>query len=375
MGSGSSRKRQVNRHVQVPSSAKTLRRSPSPEPSEDSSKRPYSSPLLIKDQIRFPQSNSSLSHYQRIWESNGKVFLFNSFVSFSFFFQLKLTSTFEQLIRTAPKAVEHEQKEIRKSENITKQSSSYQTASVQSTVKSEVQSIHKLTTPDKLDILILNLKQTQTDFDDAVKRRIGQITNETESILAQIVEETQTSQQELLNEAKKQQTIEDDKYRALLEEFIQKLDEKRAKQLASFQEDLQQQRLQIFNQSEIKIRALNDQANSIKSNIMTQEEKKAAEKISAIVDEINTISTESAFQNVGAQITTNINVDVIQTVGSSTQVQQEYTTTKQQHVKRTIYLENESQFKQSSTTDQTNFQGKSIHKLARENPSNPKTKS
>lgn len=77
MGSGSSRKRQVNRHVQVPSSAKTPLRTPSPELSADLPQRPYSSqpsPSFIKEDIRFAQSNSSFAHYQRIWETNGKVF-------------------------------------------------------------------------------------------------------------------------------------------------------------------------------------------------------------------------------------------------------------------------------------------------------------
>lgn len=289
-----------------------------------------------------------------------------------FFFFLKLSTTFEQLIRTTPKPIEHEQKEIRKSENVSKHTSSYQSASVQSTVKSEIQTLHSLTTPDKLDALILHLKQTQADFDEAVKHRLGQITQETESILAQIVEETQTSQQQLLNEAKEQQTIQEEQYRTLLENYILKLDEERAKRLAIIQEQLQQQRLQIFNQSEIKIRSLNQQANSIKSNIMQQEEKKAAEKINAIVDEINTISTESAFQNIGAQVITNISVDVVETVGSNNELTRESNVT---HFKKTTYLTNETQAKQTTTTNPTNFQGKSIHKLVKDNPANPKKKS
>ena len=285
---------------------------------------------------------------------------------------MKLSSTFEQLIRTTTSKVEHEQKEIRKSENVSKYTSTYQTALVQSTVTSEVESIHSLTTPDKIDTLILNLKQTQLDFDEAVKRRIGQISNETESILAQIVEETQLSQQTLLIQAKEQQTIQDEQYRILLEEFIQKLDDRRAKQLAIIQEQLQQQRLEIFNQSELKIRALNEQANSVKSNIMSQEQRKAAEKIDGIINEISTISTESAFENIGAQIKTNINLAVTETVGSSnTQTTQEYSTTKQQQTKRTTYLDNNT----SKTTDQANFQDKSIHKLVKQNPITAKTKS
>ncbi|CAF3860066.1 unnamed protein product [Rotaria magnacalcarata] len=70
------------------------------------------------------------------------------------------------------------------------------------------------------------------DFDQTVQQRIQQITLQIESILAQLVQETQQNQQNLLIEAKEQQTVENEQYRNLLEEFIRKLDGKRAKQLA-----------------------------------------------------------------------------------------------------------------------------------------------
>ncbi|CAF3681135.1 unnamed protein product [Rotaria sp. Silwood1] len=62
------------------------------------------------------------------------------------------------------------------------------------------------------------------DFDERVKRRNFQTASETDSILAQIIEETQQSQQELLISVKE--------YRSLLEELIE--------QLAFIQEQLQQ---------------------------------------------------------------------------------------------------------------------------------------
>ena len=82
MGTGFSRKRMVTRHVQVPSSAKTPRRTPSPPMRIDSDeyrRRPYSSqpsPKLRKDNTRYVQSNSALAHYGQIWEHGGKVFLY-----------------------------------------------------------------------------------------------------------------------------------------------------------------------------------------------------------------------------------------------------------------------------------------------------------
>lgn len=322
MGSGSSKPRKANKTVQVPSASKTRIQTPPPSPikkrSRRHSHRPYSSsptPWLNQpNQQRF-QSNSTLAHYASIWENNGK-----------------LSSTFEQLIRTGSVKIEHEQKETKTNKTTTTHQSKSESAQVDSTLISEIESIHSLSTSDKIDTLIINLKQTQLDFDESVKRRIGQITTETESILSQIVEETQLSQQQLLINAKEQQTIQDEQYRILLEDFIQKLDEKRAKQLAFIQEQLQEQRLDIFNQSQLKIRALNEQANSVKTQIMSQEERKAAQTIDTIINEINSISTESAIQNIATEIKTNINLTVIETVGSAT-IHDQHT------IKRTTYLE------------------------------------
>ncbi|CAF4489597.1 unnamed protein product [Rotaria sp. Silwood2] len=124
-------------------------------------------------------------------------------------------------------------------------------------------------------------------------------------------------QQDLLIQAKEQQTIEDEQYRLLLEEFIAKLDEKRAKQLAFIQEQLKQQRLQIFNDSQIRIRAVSEQANLVKNQIMSEEERKASEKVDSIVNEINSTSTDSAIQQMSTQIKTQINLTVYEKVGSN----------------------------------------------------------
>jgi hypothetical protein len=158
-----------------------------------------------------------------------------------------------------------------------------------------------------------NLKQTHTNFDQTVQQRIQQITLQTESILAQIVQETQQNQQNLLIEVKEQHAVEDQQYRILLEEFIIKLDEKRAKQLALIQEKLKQQRLEIFNESQLKIRTVSEQATLMKNQIMFEEEKKTSENIDLIVNEINSISTDSAIQQLGTQI----NLTLYEKVGSN----------------------------------------------------------
>ena len=229
---------------------------------------------------------------------------------------------------------------------------------------------------------MINLKQTHLDFDEAVKRRTGQITSETESVLAQIVEETQQYQQQLLMQAKQQQTIQDEQYRRLLEEFIVQLDERRAKQLATIQQQLQDQRLQIFNESQLKIRAVNEQANSVKNYIMSEEERRASEKIDLIVTEINTISTDSAIHDIGSETTTKIDLTVHETVGFKSTGQQFQPGSddqfKQLSIKRTTFLHNTSSNNKTSerpTSSTSDHQTKTVPNLARQNPSNPNKKS
>lgn len=157
--------------------------------------------------------------------------------------------------------------------------------------------------------------------------------------------------------AKEQQTIQDEQYRILLEDFVQRLDEKRARQLAFIQEQLQEQRLEIFNQSQLKIRALTEQANSLKTEIMSQEEKIASKTIDSIINEINSISTESAIQDIATEIKTNINLTVTETVGSNnTSTQYDRQLNRQHITRKTTFLENNNQLTRSASN-------RSIHKL------------
>ncbi|CAF3481674.1 unnamed protein product [Rotaria sp. Silwood1] len=306
MGTGSSRNQKVSRQTQVPSASKARAQTPSPpvvpQPT-NYPRRPYSSqpsPWLPKPHKRNSLTNSSLEEYASIWEQDGK-----------------LSSKFEQLIKSGLTDIQHDQKETNHKHLVTKHSSQYESAEVQSKLTSQFESIHNLTTSERLDTLMTNLKQTHIDFDQIVQRRIQQITTQTESILSQIVQETQKSQQGLLIQAKEQQILEEEQYRFLLAEFLAKLDEKRAQHLAIIQEQLKEQRLQIFNESQIKIRAVNEQANLIKNQIRSDEERKASEKIDSIVNEINAVSTNSNIQHLGAQIKTQINITLYDKVGSN----------------------------------------------------------
>ncbi|CAF0788906.1 unnamed protein product [Rotaria sordida] len=372
MGSGLSRNRKVNRQIQVSSASQGRTRTPSPPVvirSVNYTRRPYSSqpsPWLPKRHKRNSPPNSSLGQYTSIWESNGK-----------------LSSKFEQLIKSGSTNIEHDQKETNNKHLVTKHSSKYESAQVQSKLTSQFESIHNLSTSEILDTLMNNLKQTHTDFDQTVQRRIQQITSQTESVLAQIVQETQKSQQDLLIQAKEQQIIEDEQYRLLLEEFVAKLDEKRAKQLALIQEQLKEQRLQIFNESQLKIRAVSEQANSIKNQIMSEEERAASEKIDSIVNEINSISTDSAIQHLGTQIKTQINLTLYEKVGSNKSDKEFHFDEDDQQIKndnneriskRTIFISNQSSNQNPSlhhtSTKSSDCQMTKISQLVKQNPLN-----
>ncbi len=288
-------------------------------------------------------------------------------------FLIQLSSKFEELIRSESIKIENNQKEIHNHQLVTKHSSTCNTALVESTLTSQVQSTHNLSKSEKIDSFIFNLKQTHIDFDEIVKRRIQQITTETESILTQILEETQQSQQQLLKHAKEQQLLEDEKYRKAVEEFIAQLDEKRAKQLAFIQGQLQEQRLIIFNESQLKFRAVSEQANSIKNQIMIEEERKASEKIDSIVTEMNSISRESTIQHLGAEIKTNINLILHETVGSNNIQLIDYDhSNKQEIIKKTTYITNDNINQKISSS---NHQTKSVKTLVKQNTPNITTKS
>jgi hypothetical protein len=97
---------------------------------------------------------------------------------------------------------------------------------------------------------------------------------------------------------------------------------------------------------------------------MSEEERKTSEKIDLIVDEMNSISTESAIQHIGAEIKTNINLTVVEIVGSNnSQFNNE------QLIKRTTYLTDNNK-RRPSSTQLSDRQTKSIQKLVTQNPIN-----
>jgi len=107
---------------------------------------------------------------------------------------------------------------------------------------------------------------------------------------------------------------------------------------------------------------------------MSEEDKKASEKIELIVTEINSISTESAIQNLGAEIKSDFNLTIHETVGSNNPQQQfQYDHDHQKQIKRTTFISNEMRNNRSSSAELIDQQIKPIHQFAKQNPINPKT--
>jgi hypothetical protein len=106
---------------------------------------------------------------------------------------------------------------------------------------------------------------------------------------------------------------QDDHYRKLLQEYITQLDQIKGKDLSDLQNQLQIYRDQILEESQEKIRTVNQQANSIKAKILYDEQRQAGDKIDLIIDQLQQISHDDKLQHLGSEsitktyITTNAN--------------------------------------------------------------------
>ena len=173
-----------------------------------------------------------------------------------------------------------------------------------------------MSTSEKIDELIKNLNRIHTQLDDSIRRRTQQVSIETESVLAHIINETQQEQQRLLYYAKEQQTKQDEHYRELLQKYISQLDEIKARELKQLQEELQDSREQIMQVSQMKIMTVNEQANIIKSKIVKEEQQQASMKMDAVNIQLQNLTTDETFQQLGTEIMTKTNVITNSNVGT-----------------------------------------------------------
>lgn len=230
--------------------------------------------------------------------------------------EFQLSSTFQQPLKAEFNKAEHHQKETMNTKWSKTSSTNLDSTRVESMLNTQTHSCINLSTSEKIDDLIKNLNRIHTQLDDSIKRRTQQISTETESILAHIINETQQEQQRLLYYAKEQQTKQDEHYRDLLQKYISQLDEIRAKELIQLQEELQNGREQIMKVSQMKIMTVNEQANMIKSKIVKEEQQQASMKIDAVNVQLQSLSTDETFQQLGSEIITKTNVITNANVGT-----------------------------------------------------------
>lgn len=192
----------------------------------------------------------------------------------------------------------------------------FDSAHIESTVDSETQSSIHLSSSYQITDLITNLNQIHNQLDDITKRRASRISNETECVLIHILNETKEKQQRLLTYAKERQSEQDEIYQKLLQDYIARLDERKAKELADLQKQLQSYRDEILEESQLKMRTVNEQANTLKSKILHDEQQQISVKIDSLIAQIQKASIDDTTQPFGSEIQTATNIITNATVGT-----------------------------------------------------------
>lgn len=196
---------------------------------------------------------------------------------------------------------EHHQNDLIENKWTENNKTEQDSAHVESSLTSEMHSCLNLSTSEKIDELITDLAQIHSQLDDTIRRRTQQISVETESVLAQIINETQQEQQRLLKYAKERQNQQENRYRNQLKVYISKLDDMKVKDLSQMQEELNQCREQILKVSQMKIMLVNEQANVAKSRVMKEEQQQASMKLNSINLQLKNLSKDKNFQQLGAE--------------------------------------------------------------------------
>lgn len=227
-----------------------------------------------------------------------------------------MSSSFNPRLKAEFNKAEHHQKESLDTIWTKKNCVSLDTTQVESTLSTKTHSCINLSSSERIDELIRNLNTIHTQLDDSIRQRTQQISQETESVLAHIINETQDEQQRLLIYAKEQQTKQDEHYRDLLQKYISQLDQMKAEDLKHLQDELQDCREQIMQVSQKKIMTVNEQANTMKSQIVNEEQQQATMKISAVNIQLQNLTNDQTFQYLGTEIKTQTNVTTNANVGS-----------------------------------------------------------
>jgi hypothetical protein len=265
-----------------------------------------------------------------------------------------LSATFNKLLKAEFDKAEHHQCERIDTQWTSKSSFTLDSAHVESNVTGQTRSRIDLSTSERIDGLIKNLNDIHTQLDEIIRRRTQQISLETESVLAHIINETHDEQQRLLTYAKERQRQQDEQYREQLQLFIAQLDETKAKDIGKLQDELQECRERILQVSHVKIKAANEQASKAKTRIVKEEQEQASIQIENINAQLHSLTTDGTFQQFGSESTCKTSFTTNAHVGNRTaehkcslellqEISSEHlhadSSKSQQTVTRTIYAE------------------------------------
>lgn len=312
-GSGCVRRSQSDVSVQMPSLPST-KRSSSSTTFPTRPERPQSTSTIKSEDASGFQVKSNLDQYSTIWDQHVKVKEFLLIFSFHSI-ALQLTNPFQRILKAEFDREQHHQKETLETKWSKKNTVNRNSAHVESTFTTQSHSCINLSTSEKVDDLIKKLTQIHTQLDETIRRRTEQISVETESVLAQIINESQEEQQRLLQYARKRQAKQDEEYQKRLQEFIAELDATKATEIAHLQAELEESREQILRISQEKIKSVNEQANIAKSKIVRDEQQNASIKIDNINAQLQNFTTDRSFQQFGTESVTRTSIALKSNVG------------------------------------------------------------
>ena len=233
-----------------------------------------------------------------------------------------MTNPFQRILKAEFNKEQHHQKETLDSEWKKKNSATKDSAHVESTFTTQSHACINLSTSEKIDELIRKLNEIHTQLDETIRRRAERISVETESVLAQIINETQEEQQRLLQYAKTRQKKQEETYRQRLQAFIAQLDAERVEEIARLQTELEDSREHILRDSQMKIMSVNDQANIAKSRIVHDEQQNASMKIDKINVQLENLRKDRTFQHFGTESSSRTSVAASSHVGEKAVGQQ-----------------------------------------------------
>jgi hypothetical protein len=185
---------------------------------------------------------------------------------------------------------------------------------VQSQLTGRSHGCFNLAASDRIDVAMENLKQTQKDLDERLNNRLKKVSAKAEAKLGLVIADTKQDHEDLLAYDKERQTHHDRLYHDWLQKYIVELNKWRSIELTNLQAELLKYQQKIVDRSKKNIDAINDETNSLKKDILDEEQDSVGRKNKSLTDRIYDITREDA-QHLGSEWKTDLNLRVQANVG------------------------------------------------------------